>query len=291
MMVVAVGVWNHDGELRRINLHAGLNVITGSSQTGKSALIEIIRYCLGSTELRVPAGPIADSVAYYGMLVRIGQTSAFIGRPALRQGQQSTTEAQLEIGMDDFPAAEALDPTTNTDAVRHWIGHAVGIEENRFDPPEGATRPPLVAKLAHALVHCFQRQDEIASRQVLFHGQADPLVAQAIRDTLPYFLGVTGPEQLRRAALLRELKKNLSELQRDRRSVEESLNAGLDEAHGLLLSGGGRRPHRGRRIATVPACGTPASCDRARRAAASQPSATRRRRVRPLADRTPTADA
>jgi hypothetical protein len=234
MLLVSIGLWNKDGELRRIDLHPGLNVITGSSQTGKSALIEIIRYCLGSTELRVPAGPIAELVAYYGLLFRVGDTPAFVGRPALSDGQQSTTAAQLEIGIDDFPAPGALQPNTNTEAVRDWIGQAAGIEENRFDPPEGATRPPLVAKLTHALVHCFQRQDEIASRQLLFHNQADPFVAQAIRDTLPYFLGVTGPEQLRLAAILRNLKKQLAAVQRERRVIEESFASGLDDAHALL---------------------------------------------------------
>jgi hypothetical protein len=234
VLIDAVGLWNRSGELRRINLDGGLNIITGSSQTGKSALIEIIRYCLGSTQLRVPAGPIADTVAYYGLLVRVGETSAFLGRPALASGQQSTTEAQLEIGLSEFPEADLLSSNTTTEAVRDWLGRAIGIEENRFDPPAGGTRLPLVAKLAHALIHCFQRQDEIASRQILFHGQADSFVAQAIKDTLPYFLGVTGPEQLRRAATLRELRSQLAAAQRQRASAENTLNAGVDEAQSLL---------------------------------------------------------
>jgi hypothetical protein len=234
MLIRTIALWNAAGDVRRIDLEAGLNVITGESQTGKSALIDIIRYCLGSTTLRVPAGPIAANAAYYGLSVQIGSSHAFLGRPALGVGQETGSEAQLEIGFEDLPASDGLQANTNTDALRDWLGAAIGIEENRFDPPEGATRRPLVAALSHALVHCFQRQDEIASRQLLFHGQADPFVAQAIKDTLPYFLGVTGPAHLRRTAQLRELRRKHSAAQRDRREAEELLTEGIEETHALL---------------------------------------------------------
>lgn len=234
MLIRTIALWNSGRDVRRVDLDAGLNVITGESQTGKSALIEIIRYCLGSTELRVPAGPIAENAAYYGLSIQVGETRVFLGRPALAAGQQSSSEAQLEIGLEDLPDPDKLMPNTNTEALRDWLGQSIGIEENRFDPPAGATRPPLVAKMSHALIHCFQRQDEIASRQLLFHSQADPFIAQAIKDTLPYFLGVTGPEQLRRTAQLRELRRTLGATERDRRVVEEVLSEGLDEARALL---------------------------------------------------------
>lgn len=234
MELQRIGLWNAEGELRAIKLGPGLNILTGESQTGKSALIEIIRFCLGSRELRVPAGPIADTVAYYGLIVRIGTTFVFLGRPAVEPGQQTSTEAQLEIGLEDFPDADQLAPNTNVESVRDYLGRLVGIEENRFDPPEGSTRRPLVAGLSHALIHCFQRQDEIASRQILFHNQADPFVAQAIRDTLPYFLGVTGPEQVRKAAKLRDLRRTLTQLQRNLQLAEQTLETGLGEARALL---------------------------------------------------------
>ena len=234
MIIKTLAIWNSSGDVRRIDLQPGFNIITGESQTGKSALIEIIRYCLGSTELRIPAGPIAATASYFGLVVELGDVTAFLGRPALTPGQQTSTAAQLEIGLADLPAADQLGPNTNTDALRDWLGRAVGIEENRFDPPTSATRPPLVARFAHALIHCFQRQDEIASRQLLFHGQADPFVAQAIRDTLPYFLGVTGPDQLRRAAQLRDVRKALVAATRARAEAETYLTEGIGEAATLL---------------------------------------------------------
>lgn len=234
MIIRTIALWNGAGEVRRIDLHEGLNILTGASQTGKSTLIDIISFCLGAREFRVPAGPIAKSVAYYGLIIDAGGTRAFLGRPALLSGQKTSTQAQLELGIQDLPAFPQLRATTTTDEVRAWVGAAIGIEENRFVPPDTATRRPLVARLSHALIHCFQRQDEIASRQILFHQQAEEFMPQAIRDTLPYFLGVTGPEELRKAAALRDLQRSLREAVARRQEAQNTLASGLGEAQRLL---------------------------------------------------------
>ena len=72
MMIRTLALWNRAGDVRRIDLRPGFNILTGASETGKSTLIDIIRYCLGSDELKVPAGPIADTARYYGLLVEVG---------------------------------------------------------------------------------------------------------------------------------------------------------------------------------------------------------------------------
>ena len=58
MVIRTIALWNREGEVRRIDLSSGFNVITGESQTGKSTLIEIINYCLGRDEPESLPGPI-----------------------------------------------------------------------------------------------------------------------------------------------------------------------------------------------------------------------------------------
>jgi hypothetical protein len=234
MLIKSIALWNEGGDLREIELGPGLNIITGESQTGKSTLIDIINYCLGAKTIRIPAGPIASTVHYYGMLASVGGTNAFFGRPGVGEGAKSNSEAQLELGAADLPAFDELGANTNTGALRDWIGRMVGIEENKFEPPATASRRPLAASLPHALIHCFQRQDEIASKANLFHRQSEDFLPAAIRDTLPYFLGATGPEQLRLAAKLRDLKRELAKLERSLGDLEDLREDGMTEAQGLL---------------------------------------------------------
>jgi Protein of unknown function (DUF3732) len=235
MQLKALALWNADGALRRVDLRLGaLNVITGESQTGKSALIDIVRWCLGSSELRVPAGPIADTVTYFGLLATVRGTEVFLGRPAPPAGQITATAAQLEIGLADFPPPDGLSPNTNGQTVRDWLGQELGIEANEHEPPTISTRRALEAGFVHALYYCFQRQDEIANQRHLFHHQSEEFVPQAIRDTLPYFLGAAGPEDVRRRAELRRARRDLRAAETELERVSQISQEGLGQAVAVL---------------------------------------------------------
>lgn len=55
-------------KVRTLNFRTdGLNIITGGSATGKSALIEIIDYCLASRSFNVPTGVIRRMVRMYAL--------------------------------------------------------------------------------------------------------------------------------------------------------------------------------------------------------------------------------
>ncbi|KAA0998587.1 DUF3732 domain-containing protein [Paraburkholderia panacisoli] len=58
--VKLIGVVDHEDNLHYVPFSPGLNIITGKSSTGKSALIEIFDYCLGSAEDTIPVGVITD---------------------------------------------------------------------------------------------------------------------------------------------------------------------------------------------------------------------------------------
>lgn len=57
-------LWPKNGSLepRRLPFEKGkVNVISGGSRTGKSAIIPIIDYCLGSKKCRIPVNTIRNS--------------------------------------------------------------------------------------------------------------------------------------------------------------------------------------------------------------------------------------
>lgn len=55
-----IGVVDTQDKLHHIRFEPGLNIITGKSSTGKSAILEIFDYCLGSTEDTIPVGKITE---------------------------------------------------------------------------------------------------------------------------------------------------------------------------------------------------------------------------------------
>lgn len=54
-----IGVLDQSGKIHKVELQEGLNIITGKSSTGKSALIEIFDYCFGGS-YTVPKGVITQ---------------------------------------------------------------------------------------------------------------------------------------------------------------------------------------------------------------------------------------
>jgi len=227
-------LFNFDGRSRSIKFRSGeLNVITGDSRKGKSSLINIIRYLLGSGSPHAPSGPIQKHVAWYGLRAHIGTTPFFIGRPAPARGSE-TNAAMLLRAQTIVPDFADLEVNCAAVDVRGYIGGLLGIEENLNIPRAGQTRAPLEATFVHSLYYCFQGQGEIANPDLLFHHQNRDYQTQTIRDTLPYFLGAQGVEELR-------MREQLSRASREFRSAVLRANGlvalkdtGLGQAGNLL---------------------------------------------------------
>lgn len=235
MQIESLVLYSHHGDQRKLEFRLGeLNVITGDSQTGKSSLTNIFRYCLGSSRPDVPFGPISDTVAWYGLTVRIGQNRLFLGRPAADGGAE-VSAALLLIEPAGVPAFADLEPNTTAAGLREYLAAAIGIEENLNVPASGQTRPALAASFVHSLYYCFQGQGEIANPTVLFHRQNLEWQTQTIRDTLPYFLGAQGLDELRRRQRLTEQRRRLRAAEQRLSRAEAEDVAGIDRARGLLV--------------------------------------------------------
>nr|WP_240678812.1 DUF3732 domain-containing protein [Streptomyces sp. SID4937] len=202
--MLAIILYSRTGDQQVLEFTPGtLNVVTGESKTGKSALLEIIESCLGRDTLQMPVGPITSTVSWYATLFQLDTGRAFVGRPAPKPGKASTQQAMLTFGADlEPPAYEELEVNADTNAVREQLGRRIGIEENLHEPPAGSGRQALEAHIGHAALLCLQRQSEIADPGFLFHRQGEQFMAQTLKDTIPYFLGAVPRDQaLKRARL------------------------------------------------------------------------------------------
>ena len=211
MQLLAIILYSTTGDLRVLKFTTGaLNVVTGESKTGKSALLDIVEYCLGRDTMQMPVGPITSTVSWYAALFELDGGRAFVARPAPQAGKASTQRAMLEFGADLEPL-DFADLVVNADsnAVREQLGRRIGIEENLHEPPVGSARYPVEAHIGHATLLCLQRQSEIADRDLLFHRQGDPGMAQTLKDTIPYFIGAVPRDQALKRAQLAAARREL----------------------------------------------------------------------------------
>ena len=139
--------YGHNGAMRRLEFATGrLNIITGASKTGKTALIAVLEYCFGSKECKIPEGVIRRAVAWVGVRLSIREGESFIARRVPDPPRPSSTDVFYAVANEiALPESHQLMQTTNPTALKAILEAHVRIRENRHDPPAGQTRPPLKA--------------------------------------------------------------------------------------------------------------------------------------------------
>lgn len=234
--ILDIVVYSHDQRRRELPLKIGkVNIITGSSKSGKSALVDIVNYCFGSAQCDVPVGPIRRAVLWFGLRLQVADGQAFVARRCPSLNAHTSEDCFVAVGAEvAIPEVTELRQTTNTKGLVALLNQWGGIRENLHEPMPGQTRQPLSATIRHALLLCFQPQDEIIRRQQLFHGTNDRFVADALRDTLPYLLGAVDDDYIRKRGELRRLQDQLRSVERQLTELKSLRGEGISKAAALL---------------------------------------------------------
>lgn len=244
LQIRSISIYSRDGERRDVKFRLGaLNIITGASKTGKSALLDIVDYCWGRAECTVPEGEIRRSISWFAVHFDKGGEGILIARKNPGPAGRASDEIYFARGVDELPAdASGFQKNMTGDGLKTQLSAILGISENTHVPEEGSTRQPLEASSRHAVLFCLQAQDEIANRRLLFHRQGEQFFPQAIRDTLPYFLGVIDEDHflaLKRHqdtwVRLRRLEREYAEAQAVARSASNAARDLLAEARRVGL--------------------------------------------------------
>jgi DNA repair ATPase RecN len=253
--ILDIVLYSLNGKPRTISFELGkVNIITGASKTGKTALIDVIDYCLGSDECHVAQGPMRRAVSWYGIRLQLDVGQLFIARRVPKPAEKTTSEIYIEFGADiPLPTHADLISNTSFPAFRQTLARATGIVETLHLPPEGNTRPPLAATIRHALLYCFQPQYEINTPKTLFHNQSEDFVTQAIKDTLPYFLGAVTDEHVAKQNEFRRLSVELRQKKNKLAEAEAIRGEGTATAATLLAEA--------RDVGLIPSANPPESWD------------------------------
>jgi len=217
MQIRRVVLYSLDGEARNVEFALNkTNIITGRKGTGKSALIRIIEYCLGSGECRVPEGRIRDSISWYAVLLAFPGYDLFIARAEPGSGRRSSTRIYVDRGANlETPPASEIAPNVNTEGLIDLLTDCLGIATTKTQRARGSNQVPFTVSAVHAQFFTFLRQDEIAKPTQLFHRQDEEFIGGHIRDVLPYFLGAMGEDRVTAEQRLRNERANLRRLERE----------------------------------------------------------------------------
>lgn len=235
--LVRIVLYPHGGqEPRELKFRTNaLNIITGDSGTGKSSVIDIVDYCLASSECRVAEGVIRSSVAWYAVELQLQDGRVFVSRRGPEAGRMASNDVYVTRNPMELPSAASLEPVTNVPGLEALLTELAGIP--RTNDPESRLAPSYSATIRHASRLLFQNQNEISSPSLLFHRESEDFARASIRDTLPFFLGAVTADDLERARQLAERRRELRRVQQQVRELETLADVQGSRASTLVLEG------------------------------------------------------
>jgi hypothetical protein len=214
-------LWPRRAGLRpqRIKFALGkVNVITGASRTGKSAVTPIIDYCLGARACGIPVKTIRDACAWFGVVVSTPQGEKLFARREPGQHRATDEMYLLEAPVVEVPDQIAL-KNTNADQVRRMLDELCGLTNLDFSAGtevSGFSGRPSFRDLG---AFVFQPQNIIANKDILFYKADTHEHREKLRTIFPYILNAITPELLAKEHELRQLER---ELRRKDRELNET---------------------------------------------------------------------
>lgn len=230
----ALYLYSHHGKRRDIELVPGaVNVISGDSYTGKSALLEIIDYCLGANDCHIP-GIVREATSWVGIHWRKSKTDVLMCRRVPLPTDASSEDFFIRIGNGILAplTAEVIKANANRNDAMRQFEQCLGIGEVQNET-FNKSRATKRVSFRNAMPYLLQSDDVIINKMTVLRGANDER-RQSIIDSIPFFLGVSDADQVAKAAQLRRLKMQFESKTTKASLVSESAEALRERASSLL---------------------------------------------------------
>ena len=209
-----------------------VNVISGASKTGKSAVIPIIDYCLGADKCAIPVGVIRENCGWFGIVVDTVEGQKLIARR--EPGDQQSTGDMLLREAPEVELPDHIDEkNTNADAVKGMLNRLAGLTSLEFEPgTENSfkSRPSFRDLMAFT----FQPQNIVANPDVMFFKADTTEHREKLRTIFPYILGAVTASVLQARFELERLSRVLRRKEAELRGIMGATSAWQLEAQGWL---------------------------------------------------------
>lgn len=202
-------LWSRKGQLRELAfLPNKVNVITGGSKTGKSAVLQIIDYCLFASHSKISESIINENVSWYGINFRINDKHFTICRASLDRGNVSDKYYFSAFGeIPDLPK-----PNNKEITIKSLLETEFGIDRN-VRVPFGSKYLSLGSKISlrYFFLLTTISEDIITSSSVFFDKQNEERYRDALPRIFDLAVGIDTIENIiakeKKAELDAEIKK------------------------------------------------------------------------------------
>lgn len=209
------------GDPRIVKFEPGMvNVISGASKTGKSSMIPIIDYCLGSEKCAIPVGVIRESCSWFGVLIDTLEGQKLIARREPGDLKASGDMLLLEGPIVDLPLV-IREKNQTVDYVKAVLNRLSGLSNLQFEPGS-EDRFKSRASFRDLMAFIFQPQNIVANPDVMFFKADTTEHREKLKTIFPYVLGAISPELLQARHELDRVSRLLRRKEGELRSRQAS---------------------------------------------------------------------
>lgn len=234
---------NPNFEPRRLQFQLGkVNIISGASRTGKSAVIPIIDYCLGAGTCSTPVKTIRKYCEWFGVVVATAQGDKLLARRE-PGAQRSTDDMYLLEAERILDIPRRIAKNTNADAVKRLLDELAGLSKLDFSGGEESTGFDGRPSFRDLAAFTFQPQNVVANPDVLFFKANTYEHREKLRKIFPYVLGAVTPTLMAKQFELGRARQELRRKERELKDAQEvsarwlaDLRAKFSEAQELGLA-------------------------------------------------------
>jgi hypothetical protein len=245
-----IGMIDEGDRANFVPLYEGVNVVTGRSSTGKSALIEIFDYCFGSSDYTVPSGVITENAHLFFVVLKLRDSLLVLARLPNKGRVFLREEFNLELAKrtdwirsDYFERGQFMALSDYLSRLKGYFGVVVtDIDED----PEA--RRQRGRKLPTPSVRSFtsfmlQHQNLVANKHAIFYRFDEKEKREQAIDHLKIFLGFADQNYFMLKQKEHELDMQYRQLLRTlprQKEREQSTQERLELAHNWLEAASGK---------------------------------------------------
>lgn len=208
-----------------------VSVVTGWSSTGKSAIIDIINYVLGSGTCSIPVGVIRDLSSWYGLEIETDAGLMRVARPK-PAARQVSEDIWLQQGTDtENPLPRRPTATTNTARLKAMFDTLSGLS-NLSVMPEGAQDRASFRDMAS---FNLLPQHVVANPYTLLFKADSSDHRNKLQHVLPLAMGIITNDDLVRAHRIRLLRDELRRVETELRTRRNAIDNWRSTAHGAFF--------------------------------------------------------
>jgi hypothetical protein len=217
---------------RELTFNLGkVNVITGASRTGKTAIIPIIDYCLGSGSCSIPIGVIRDNTSWYGIIINVESEKILLARKVPDGNKLSTHYYFIRGKVISIPTIIEV-PNETQEGIKIILDSICCLPYvNRDNDNSGYDNRLSFRDLTHLV---FQSQDIIANQSILFYKTHLTEHREKLKRWFPFILGAETSELIIARGKLRDVQLELSRKQNEYNKAKSVSQEWLQNLFGQL---------------------------------------------------------